>query len=82
MGLMCHIIVAAVGRRCTETRNNPLKKETGALHGPEPGELSHYWSSKLALDDVVDVICSHTLFQNPSLAQVKIEEAKRELVSV
>lgn len=55
---MCHLIILAVGRRCTETRNNPLKKETGALHGPEPGELSdleHYQrkSFSLALDYVV-----------------------------
>lgn len=36
---MCHLIILAVGCRYTETRNNPLKKEIGTLHGSEPGKL-------------------------------------------
>lgn len=34
---MCHLTFLSVGSRCAEARNNPLEKETGALHGLKPG---------------------------------------------
>lgn len=33
---MCHLIFLSAGSHHTETRNNPLEKETGAVHGPQP----------------------------------------------
>lgn len=33
---MCHLIFLSTGSHGAEKRNNPLEKETGALHGPEP----------------------------------------------
>lgn len=38
-GLTCHPVILPVGCCCTETRNNPLKKEIGTLHGPCPGRF-------------------------------------------
>lgn len=34
---MCHLIFLSAGSSCAEARDNPLEKETGALHGFKPG---------------------------------------------
>lgn len=33
---VCHLIFLTAGSQHAETRNSPLEKETGALHGPKP----------------------------------------------
>lgn len=38
-GLTSHRVILPVGCCRTETRNNPLKKEIGTLHGPCPGRF-------------------------------------------
>lgn len=34
---MCHLIFLSAGSSCAEARDNPLEKESGALHGFKPG---------------------------------------------
>lgn len=67
-GVTWRLIILAVGRGCTETGNSPLEEETGALHGPEPGNTMNREGLDLAPDHVdgrqfrgPNLICCHVL---------------------